>query len=134
MFVDNDLSAADPSVQRPQWHALLDALRCGEVDQVVAYDQSRLTRQLLEWEQLLVVLGRRRIASVHTVREGERDVGEGTGRMVSRIVAAVDAEYAEVTRVRIKRALRQLALEAALMAAGCSATGRPWAPTGARPA
>ncbi|MBW3618470.1 MAG: recombinase family protein [Proteobacteria bacterium] len=31
--------------------------------------------------------------------------------MVTRIMAAVDAEYAEVTRVRIRRALRQLAAE-----------------------
>jgi hypothetical protein len=45
VFIDNDLSAADPSVQRPQWQALLDALRRGEVDELVAYDQSRLTRQ-----------------------------------------------------------------------------------------
>ncbi len=110
-FVDNDLSAADPAVARPQWQALLDALRCGDVDQIVTYDQSRLTRQPLEWEQLLVILERRGIASVHTVREGERDVAEGGGRMVSRIMAAVDAEYAEVTRVRIRRAMRQLASE-----------------------
>jgi len=38
VFVDNDLSAADPTVERPQWRAMLDALRCGEVDEVVAYD------------------------------------------------------------------------------------------------
>jgi site-specific DNA recombinase len=110
-FVDNDLSAADPAVAHPQWQALLDALRCGDIDQIVTYDQSRLTRQPLEWEQLLVILERRGIASVHTVREGERDVAEGGGRMVSRIMAAVDAEYAEVTRVRIRRAMRQLASE-----------------------
>jgi DNA invertase Pin-like site-specific DNA recombinase len=90
---------------------MLDALRSGDVDQVVAYDQSRLTRQPMEWEQLLVVLGRRGITSIHTVREGERDVADGGGRMVSRIIAAVDAEYAEVTRVRIRRAMRQLAVE-----------------------
>lgn len=58
-FVDNDLSAADPSVRRPQWQAMLDGLRAGDVDEVVAYDQSRLTRQPLEWEQLLIVLARR---------------------------------------------------------------------------
>ncbi len=61
-----------------------------------------------QWQALLDSRG---IASVHTVREGERDVAEGGGRMVSRIMAAVDAEYAEVTRVRIRRALRQLAAE-----------------------
>ena len=111
IFVDNDLSAADPTVTRPQWQAMLDALRGGEVDQIVAYDQSRLTRQPIEWEQLLVVLGRRGIHSLYTVREGERDVAEGGGRMVSRIIAAVDAEYAEVTRIRVRRAMRQLAAE-----------------------
>ena len=44
-YIDNDVSAADPTVARPQWLAMLDALRCGEIDEVVAYDQSRLTRQ-----------------------------------------------------------------------------------------
>jgi site-specific DNA recombinase len=111
VFADNNLSAANPNVERPQWRAMLDDLRSGEVDQVVAYDQSRLTRQPIEWEQLLIVLGRRGITSIHTVREGERDVADGGGRMVSRIIAAVDAEYAEVTRVRIRRAMRQLAAE-----------------------
>ena len=111
LFIDNDVSAADPAVARPQWLAMLDALRGGEVDEIVAYDQSRLTRQPIEWEQLLVILGRRGIRCLHTVREGERDVTEGGGRMGTRIMAAVDAEYAEVTRVRIRRALRQLAAE-----------------------
>jgi len=32
---------------------MLDALRCGEVADL-AYDQSRLTRQPIEWEQLLL--------------------------------------------------------------------------------
>ncbi len=111
LFIDNDVSAADPAAVRPRWQAMLDALRSGEVDEIVAYDQSRLTRQPIEWEQLLVILGRRGIGSVHTVREGERDVAEGGGRMVTRIMAAVDAEYTEVTRVRIRRAMRQLAAE-----------------------
>ena len=87
VFADNNLSAANPDVDRPQWRAMLDALRSGEMDQVVANDQSRLTRQPLEWEQLLIVLGRRGITSIHTVREGERDVADGGGRMVSRIIA-----------------------------------------------
>ena len=51
LYIDNDVSAADPAVARPQWLAMLNALRCGEIDEVVAYDQSRLTRQPIEWEQ-----------------------------------------------------------------------------------
>ena len=111
VFVDNDRSAADPAVERPAWRGLLAAIRSGQVRHLVAYDQSRLTRQPFEWEQLLVVLAAQHIESVHTVREGERSVTEGEGRLMSRIVAAVDAEYVEVTRVRIRRALRQLAAE-----------------------
>ena len=111
LFIDNDLSAANPDVDRPRWRKLLLAVRGGDIDQIVAYDQSRLTRQPAEWEQLLVVLARRSIPSVHTVREGERVVTEGEGRMMSRIIAAVDAEYVEVMRVRSRRAMRQLAVE-----------------------
>src|SRR5436305_13639134 len=80
LFTDNDLSAADPAVARPGWQAMLDALWGGEVDHIVAYDQSPLTRQPIEWEQLLVALGRRGIRSLHTVREGERDLAQGGGR------------------------------------------------------
>jgi hypothetical protein len=53
---------------------LLAGLRGGEIDEVVAYDQSRLTRQPAEWEQLMVILARRRIAAILTVREGDRSV------------------------------------------------------------
>ena len=132
MFADNNLSAANPAVQRPQWRAMLDALRSGEVDQVVAYDQSRLTRQPLEWEQLLVVRERRGITSIHTVREGEREFADVGGRMVSRIIAAVDAEYAEVTRMRVRRAMRQLAVLLGRPPAGERATrGFKWLRVGA---
>jgi DNA invertase Pin-like site-specific DNA recombinase len=57
-FIDNDISAADPTKTRPRWLDLLAGLRAGEIDEVVAYDQSRLTRQPAEWEQLMVILAR----------------------------------------------------------------------------
>jgi hypothetical protein len=46
----------------------LAGLRAGEIDEVVAYDQSRLTCQPAEWGQLWVIVARRRIASIHAVR------------------------------------------------------------------
>jgi DNA invertase Pin-like site-specific DNA recombinase len=110
-FVDNDISAADPTKVRPAWQELLSRLRGGDIDEVVAYDQSRLTRQPAEWEQLLIVLARRKIGAVHTVREGDRSITEGEGRLMSRIVAAVDAEYVEVAKMRMRRASEQLARE-----------------------
>ncbi len=110
-FVDNDISAADPSKTRPRWLDLLAGLRAGELDEIVAYDQSRLTRQPAEWEQLLVILARRKITAVHTVREGDRSILEGEGRLMSRIVAAVDAEYVEANKMRVRRAMRRLAGE-----------------------
>jgi site-specific DNA recombinase len=111
LYTDNDLTAANEAVLRPAWQRMLNDIRSGEAVQLVAYEQSRLTRQPIEWEQLLIAPGRRGITSIHTVREGEKLIAEGPGRMVSRIMAAVDAEFAETTKLRVRRAMRQLAVE-----------------------
>ena len=108
-YVDNDLSAADPGVFRPDYDRLLHDIRAGHVEHVVCAEQSRLTRQPSEWEDLVVILTRAGIREVHQYRGGIVQV-EGS-KLVGRILAAVDAEEVERLRARINDRLGSLAEE-----------------------
>lgn len=108
VFVDNDLSAASPGVHRPQYEALLSAIRAGRVGVLVSWAQDRLTRQPEEWEHLIKVLGVAGIAEVHTVADGIVPIEEGS-RLISRLKAAVAAEEAERGKARTRAAHEDLA-------------------------
>lgn len=109
VYVDNDVSAASPGTHRPGYEALVAAIRRGDVAQVLAAEQSRLTRQVAEWEELTVVLARAGIDAVHTYRAGRIEVGRS--KLLGRILAAVDAEEVERLRLRITDKLDALAAE-----------------------
>lgn len=109
VFADNDITAADPSVERPGYVSMLAALRRGEIAHVVAAEQSRLTRQPAEWEQLAVTLSLAGIPEVHTYRNGQIQVGGS--RLMGRILAAVDAEEVERLKARLADRLDALAAE-----------------------
>lgn len=109
-YVDNDLSAADPTVTRPEYHRMLDAIRAGRVAAVVTREQARLTRQPSEWEDLCVTLTRAGLDVVHTTTAGTISVTKGS-RLAGRIMAVVDAEEAERASVRVRIAMEALAEE-----------------------
>lgn len=108
VYCDNDLTAADPLVERPQFLELLEDVRAGDVVELVAFEQSRFTRQPTEWEQLCLVCSRAGLNEVHTVKAGPVSVAP-ENRLVGRIMSAVDAEEVERMKVRILRSHRQLA-------------------------
>ena len=108
-YVDNDISASTLSRKsRPQYEALLSAARSGDVDVIVAYSNSRLTRRPLELEDL-IQLHDRYGTRIVTVVSGEDDLSTADGRMVARIKASVDAAEAERAGERIARAHLQKA-------------------------
>lgn len=110
VYADNNLSGADPDVDRPGYNELLAAIRRGDVAEVVCHEQSRLTRQPGQWDELVIVLHKAGIAKVHTVMKGVVPVEPGN-RLVGRIMAVVDAEEAERTKARTLAAHQQLAGE-----------------------
>lgn len=110
VFADNDLTAADPTVERPGWVALIEAIRAGHIEHIVVREQSRLTRVPAVWEDFCVVCQLAKIDVVHTTMGGQVSVAEGS-RLPGRITAVVDAEYAEQTRARVRLAHRALAEE-----------------------
>lgn len=103
-FVDNDISASTLSKKhRPRYEALLEAARAGQIDVIVAYSNSRLTRRLLEL-QALIDLHDKHGVRIHTVVSGSDDLSTADGRMTANIKASVDQAEAERTAERLKRA------------------------------
>lgn len=108
-FVDDNITAADPKVERPAFNEMIAAVRRGEIRHVVAAEQSRLTRQPSEWEDLTVTLAKAGIVEVQTYRQGA--VAVAGSKLSGRIMAIVDAEEIERLKVRINDKLEVLAAE-----------------------
>lgn len=103
-YWDDDTGASTKSTKkRPRYDAMLQAVRDGRVDVIVAYSNSRLTRRPAEWLELV------RIANEHQVRivtkmSGNHDLTTADGRAVALTIAAWDAAEAERTGERVARA------------------------------
>lgn len=111
LFVDNDTGASTLSRKpRPQYDAMLEAARAGEVDVIVAYSNSRLTRRLRELLDLIDLYNEHRVRIV-TVVSGSDDLSTADGRMVAQIKGSVDQAEAERMGERIRRAHLQRAQE-----------------------
>lgn len=102
VFKDNDLSAYSGK-PRPGYIAMLQALRDGEGDCVLAWHTDRLHRSPAELEEYIDVCEPRRV-DTRTVKAGHLDLTTATGRMIARQLG-VQARY-EVERM-IERARRQ---------------------------
>jgi DNA invertase Pin-like site-specific DNA recombinase len=102
-FIDNDLTAADPRVRRPQYQAMLEAVAAGDVVAVVCWDLDRLTRQPFELEEFNRLAARVGLEHLVTVADNVNPV-TGDGLLVARIKAAVAAEEVAKSRKRLMRA------------------------------
>ncbi|MER5750586.1 recombinase family protein [Streptomyces sp. NPDC002088] len=107
VFEDNDLSAYTGK-PRPDYKAMLDALRNGEADCVLSWHTDRLHRSPVELEEYIDVCAPGDI-DTRTVKAGQLDLSTATGRMIARQLG-VQARY-EVERMieRSKRARDQKA-------------------------
>lgn len=75
---------------------------------MLAYSNSRLTRRILDLEDLIQLHERTGVV-IRTVVSGDDDLSTADGRMVARIKASVDAAEAERTSERLARAMLQRA-------------------------
>ncbi len=82
---------------------MLEAARAGQIDVIVAYSNSRLTRRLLELLDL-IELHKQTGVTIQTVVSGNDDLATADGRMVAQIKATVDQAEAERTGERLRRA------------------------------
>lgn len=99
---DNNLSGWKEGVERPAFNALVADIKAGQVRAVLAYDQSRITRQSAEWGAF------RRLCKKHGVRVafaadgGEVAIGSASGHMSTGLRALLDEGESEVKSQRCR--------------------------------
>lgn len=106
-FIDDGVSGGMPLAQRPAGARLCAAIEAGEIDTVIALDQSRLFRSALDmlatlehWTELGV--------RVLLVDGGWLNFADDEGWYAAGIRALTDDYFRRKTRTRTKRALAQL--------------------------
>jgi DNA invertase Pin-like site-specific DNA recombinase len=104
-FRDDDITAAEPGVIRPDFERMLRELRSypkGSVVGIWANEQSRLTRLgETSWDDLRVILNMAGLVEVHTGLQGVIGIAPGNS-LAGRIYAVVDSEFAERTKVKVQ--------------------------------
>ena len=95
VYSDNDISASRRSKKvRPEYRKMVAAVESGEIQAVLSYSLSRLTRntRLIEdWIDLAEKLG----VLVKTLKSGDYDLTTADGQMNARNKAAADSNYAD---------------------------------------
>ncbi len=107
VYSDNDLSATSGK-PRPAWERLLEDLKTGKVQAVIAYSSSRMYRKLRDLTPFLEIAQAKKV-KVATVVSGDVDLTTADGRMLANILASIDQGEAERISERIRRKLRELA-------------------------
>jgi site-specific DNA recombinase len=107
VYADNDISAYSGKV-RPQYRAMLEAVKAGEVTGIVAWHSDRLHRRAVELEEF-VTLAEAHHLQVQTVTAGTVDLTTASGRMVARMLGAAAQHEVDHARERMRRAKAQAA-------------------------
>jgi DNA invertase Pin-like site-specific DNA recombinase len=105
VLTDNDISAFSGKT-RPRYELLLNAIRSGAVNAVVAWHADRLHRSPRELEQFIELVEAHGV-TVETVRSGHHDFTTAHGRLMARLTGAVARSESEQKSERITRALQQ---------------------------
>lgn len=104
VFCDNSRSAYDPRKQRPRYLAMLDAIKAGEIDTVVAWHPDRLHRQMRELVPFVDLVTKYGV-TVHTVTAGHYDLSTSAGQLQAGIVGQVAEYESKHKSERIRRKL-----------------------------
>jgi site-specific DNA recombinase len=104
VYVDDDVSAYSGR-RRPQYEAMLDDVKNGSADVIVALHVDRLHRRPVELEHFIDVVETTG-CQVETVNAGKLDLSTRSGRTTARLLGAVarDESEAKSERLRAKHA------------------------------
>lgn len=106
VYTDNDTGASSLSKKaRPAYAAMIADVQTGQVQGIVAYSMSRLTRRPLEWVQLIELAQRLNLTFRFKVSP-TFDLQTADGRATALTIAAWDAAEAERTGERIRYAVQ----------------------------
>ena len=107
IFEDDDKSAYSGK-RRSDYEAMLDAVKDGEIDVIVAWHPDRLHRSPKELEHFIELLEVSNV-TVATVTAGDRDFATPDGRLHARIEGALARRESEHKSVRLKSKHKELA-------------------------
>lgn len=110
VYADNDTSASDRTIVRPDYQRLVADLTAGKVHTVAAWDTSRLFRRPVEQEmfvELVEDLELERRVLFHS--GGEKDLTDYTGQFEFRINGAVAARHVAEMKSKQRASYRQRA-------------------------
>lgn len=120
VFADNDLSAYSGK-PRPRYRAMLDAIRAGRIDAVLAWHTDRLHRSPIELEDYISACNDGREVPTHCVKAGTLDLATPSGRMLARTLGTLARYESEHRGERVAAAALQRA-----QAGGRSGGPRPF--------
>jgi DNA invertase Pin-like site-specific DNA recombinase len=107
IYKDNDKGASTLSRKpRPEYADLLTAVRAGQVDGILYWSNSRLTRRPSEYEDVITLVEETGVR-LAAVKSTHVDLTTASGRMVGRVLAAVDAAESEQISERVQRRQQQ---------------------------
>ncbi|WP_336628811.1 MULTISPECIES: recombinase family protein [unclassified Microbacterium] len=111
VYIDNDVSAASGK-PRPEYRAMLDAVKAKEVDAILAWHPDRLHRRPAELEEFITLVQTygTQIQTVEVTKESY-DLSTEAGQLVARMLGAVARYEVDQTKKRIKAAADQRARE-----------------------
>ncbi|MFJ2650830.1 recombinase family protein [Streptomyces sp. NPDC087420] len=120
-YEDNDLSAYQRKVVRPQFEQMLTDLESGVIKGVVVYDLDRLVRQPRDLERLIDIY-EENPGYVFSSYQGDIDLTSPDGRTMARVMVAFANKSSADTSRRVKRKQAALVAEGKLLHGG----RRPW--------
>jgi len=92
-YTDNDISAYSGKT-RPDFEALLTAMKNGEFDGLLCWHVDRLYRRLRDLQRLIDIAEVARIR-LETVNSGQLDLSTSAGKMMARILGSVSEQESE---------------------------------------
>lgn len=128
IYADNDLSAYSGK-PRPEYQAMLGALRKGLYGTVIAWHTDRLHRSPRELEEYIDVCEPRQVQT-RTVKAGHLDLTTATGRMIARQLG-VQARYEVERLIERQRRAREQKIQRGEYCGGPRPYG--WEPDGVTP-
>lgn len=102
VFEENDVGASTSSRKpRPRYEAMVQAMAAGQIDLVLAYSHSRLTRRLVEFIELIELSNKTGVL-FKTCVSGDPDLTTADGRATALTLATWDQAEAERTAERVR--------------------------------
>lgn len=107
-YTDNNVSAFQRGVVRPEFERLVRDLKSGKIKGVLAYDLDRLWRKPSDLERIIDIFEVHK-GLVFATTQGDYDLSTSDGRLSARVLAAAASKSSEDTARRVKRKIQEQA-------------------------